>query len=1104
MYLLYNIILILISIQSYLCQNNFTYVLSHINTSEINSVLSSNDYILTNSSYVTRLPILGIQLLNSIQTLLSSNNTQSIVFSSNTSDCSLPIALALKYNAINISSPLCFSDTTSSISNILQLAVTSEQLASAAIIFMNQYSLTYFSIIISESNDFYSNIAQEFSAYLTEKNFISEQILIQSNFLSSSSSSRSKVYYIVCSYNDEILLYSQALIYSKSRSADNIIFIFLRWSPHFVSFYTSQFLPNTSSIGTAGSFPILHLLPIDSGVTSSFQGMVSSYGQILSSTSNVSFTDDIIFILNELESVEYLQPSHSSLSLSPVTLGSNHQRLFQYLLIGRQCNSTWTIFKKITTTSSTFTNIDTNTNLCKQITYPTSDSISTTDTGWQTLRVVLFSLLGVALVCAILLIAFFIIRSRRARTQMSKGPNKIILLPDDLMFVMPKGSIFTSKVNLKNEVHERSNLSMRSDDHRAGKTARFNGDLVEVKQLHIGPLSLRTKVMRELRQLKDLRHENVNTFIGIFIDQKSPALIFEYGDRGSLEDILKKEEIKLDWNFKWSMLNDLVRGMRYISNSSIRCHGNLKSRNCIVDSRWVLKITDYRLNEIYALQNSPKQVEIADLLWMAPEHVRTAVIKNDVATLMTSSLAGDVYSFGIIMQEVILRGPPYCMLELTPQEIIAKIKKPPPLLRPSVSKQTAPPEYINSMKQCWSEQAESRPSFNDLALSIKLLNGGKKVNIVDTMFKMLEQYSNNLEDLIRERTTQLEEEKKKTDKLLSQMLPPSVADSLKSGKAVEAVWYECVTIYFSDIVGFTTISALSSPMEVVDLLNDLYTMFDSILEDFDCYKVETIGDAYMVVSGLPIQNGTRHASEIAMMALTLLHACGKFRIRHMPGVPLRLRIGLHSGACVAGVVGLKMPRYCLFGDTVNTASRMESTSMAFRIHTSETTADLLEILGGFNLEFRGVTEIKGRGNYRTYWLCGKDGFDKELPEPVISDNNHGLDKELVRLVEERKAQEQEIAKRKESNNEIHVKPIIETVSDKPSLPPTMPPVASASAKIKDNEAIDDLLRFTPPPSNQQKQHKSNSISKELTPNEIPAKLQQQMNEPTRKSTKVKW
>ncbi|CAF3674386.1 unnamed protein product [Rotaria sp. Silwood1] len=916
MHLLYDIIFIFLCIPSYLCLNNFTYVLSHINTNEISSILRSNDSILTNSLYVQRLSLSGVELLDSIEKILLWNNSQSIAFSWNKGDCSLPLALALKFKSINISSPICFSHIDISVNNILKLLVTNQQLALAATLFMNQYSLTYFSIIISESSDFYLNLAQVFSSYLTENNLILEQILLKSNFPPSSSSLRS----------------------------------------------------------------------------------------------------------------------------------------------------------------------------------------------WQILRIVLFSLLGVVLACAAVLIAFFVMRARRARKQMSKGPNKIILLPDDLMFVMPKGSIFTSKVNLRNEVHERSNLSIRSEEFRAGKTARYNGDLVEVKQLHIGPLSLRTKVMRELRQLKDLRHENLNTFLGLYIDQNAPALVFEYGDRGSLEDILKKEEIKLDWNFKWSMLNDLVRGMRYLSNSSIRCHGNLKSRNCIVDSRWVLKITDYRLNEMYALQNAPRQIDIADLLWMAPEHVRTTIIKNDVATVITSSAAGDVYSFGIIMQEVILRGPPYCMLDLTPQEIIAKIKKPPPLLRPSVSKQTAPPEYINSMKQCWAEQPESRPSFNDLAQSIKLLNGGKKVNIVDTMFKMLEQYSNNLEDLIRERTTQLEEEKKKTDKLLSQMLPPSVADSLKSGKAVEAVWYECVTIYFSDIVGFTTISALSSPMEVVDLLNDLYTMFDSILEDFDCYKVETIGDAYMVVSGLPIQNGTKHASEIATMALTLLHACGKFKIRHMPGVPLRLRIGLHSGACVAGVVGLKMPRYCLFGDTVNTASRMESTSMAFRIHTSETTAGLLEAIGGFHLEYRGITEIKGRGNYKTYWLCGSDGFDKELPQPVISENNHGLDQELVRLVEERRAQELEAAKNKAINNEIQVKPIIEAMSEKKSVSSAVPAISS-STKMHNHKKTDDLLRFTPPPSNQQTLFTSNSKAQNMTSTELPSKLQQHMNGPNgpvRKSTKVKW
>jgi guanylate cyclase 2F len=90
-------------------------------------------------------------------------------------------------------------------------------------------------------------------------------------------------------------------------------------------------------------------------------------------------------------------------------------------------------------------------------------------------------------------------------------------------------------------------------------------------------------------------------------------------------------------------------------------------------------------------------------------------------------------------------------------------------------------------------------------------------------------------------------------------------------------------------------------------------MFDSILKDFDVYKVETIGDAYMVVSGLPKPNGNKHAGEIATVALTILHYCGKFKIKHLPGIPVRLRIGIHSGACVSGIVGLTMPRYCLFG-----------------------------------------------------------------------------------------------------------------------------------------------------------------------------------------------
>lgn len=250
---------------------------------------------------------------------------------------------------------------------------------------------------------------------------------------------------------------------------------------------------------------------------------------------------------------------------------------------------------------------------------------------------------------------------------------------------------------------------------------------------------------------------------------------------------------------------------------------------------------------------------------------------------------------------------------------------------------------------------------------------------MDNLVNMLEQYSTNLEGIVAERTAELAAEKQKTEDLVCRMLPKAIVEQLKQGQPVSAESFECVTIYFSDIVGFTKIAGGSTPLQVVDLLNDLYTCFDGIIDHFDVYKVETIGDAYMVVSGLPIRNGDNHAGEIATMSLHLLSAMCNFKIRHMPEENLQLRIGMHSGPAVAGVVGLKMPRYCLFGDTVNTASRMESGGLALRIHMSESTADILMKLGGYHLTARGQREVKGKGVMTTYWLDGKEGFNKPLP-----------------------------------------------------------------------------------------------------------------------------
>uniref|UniRef100_A0A8B9GVI2 Guanylate cyclase n=1 Tax=Astyanax mexicanus TaxID=7994 RepID=A0A8B9GVI2_ASTMX len=532
---------------------------------------------------------------------------------------------------------------------------------------------------------------------------------------------------------------------------------------------------------------------------------------------------------------------------------------------------------------------------------------------------------------------------KRQKSLFVKGPNRILLTLEDLTFINPQ----LSRQYLKN-------LNPKQPQQRT--------IFLKCTFLHF--------------QMKDLRNENVNPFLGFFSDCEMFAVVTEYCSRGSLQDLLRNDDVKLDWMFKSSLLLDLIKGMKYLHHREFP-HGRLKSRNCVVDGRFVLKITDYGFNELLESQKAPrKEFPPGDLFWTAPELLR------DPESSRRGTYKGDVYSFAIILQEVVVRGPPYCMLGLSAEEIIRKVKKPPPMCRPTVAPDQAPLECIQLMKQCWSEQPDRRPSFDEIFDQFKLINKGKKTNIIDSMLRMLEQYSSNLEDLIRERTEELEVEKQRTEKLLTEMLPQSVAEALKTGATVEPEYFDEVTIYFSDIVGFTTISSLSDPIEVVDLLNDLYTLFDAVLSNHDVYKVETIGDAYMVASGLPKRNGNKHAAEIANMSLNILSSVGSFKMRHMPEVPVRIRIGIHSGSCVAGVVGLTMPRYCLFGDTVNTASRMESTGLPYRIHVNISTVKILNSLNeGYKIEVRGKTELKGKGIEETYWLVGKANFAKPLPKP---------------------------------------------------------------------------------------------------------------------------
>ncbi|XP_028277180.1 retinal guanylyl cyclase 1 [Parambassis ranga] len=576
------------------------------------------------------------------------------------------------------------------------------------------------------------------------------------------------------------------------------------------------------------------------------------------------------------------------------------------------------------------------------------------------------------------------------------GSTKVVLTLDDLVFIntqvskrkLNDESIMKSQLDMKTPHHSVSGRSYLASTPESSNVAVFEGDWVWLKKSPSGSVSsVSSNTENIFINLRDMRHENLNLFLGLFLDSGIFGVVTEHCSRGSLEDLLSNEDVRLDWMFKSSLLMDMIRGMKYLHNRDV-IHGRLKSRNCVVDGRFVLKVTDYGFNEIVIAQNIDVDEEKPeDLLWTAPELLRNSSQRK------RGTFSGDVYSFAIVAQEVISRSAPFCMMDMPAKEIIKKLKEPPPLCRPTVSVDEAPLEVIQLMKQAWSEEPDKRLTFEEIFKQFKNITKGKKTNIIDSMLRMLEQYSSNLEDLIRERTEELEVERQKTDNLLAQMLPKSVAQALKTGKPVKPEHFSEVTLYFSDIVGFTTISALSEPIEVVDLLNDLYTLFDAIIGLHDVYKVETIGDAYMVASGVPARNGNRHAAEMANMSLDILHCIGTFKMRHMPDLKVRIRIGLHSGPVVAGVVGLTMPRYCLFGDTVNTASRMESTGLPYRIHVNQSTVDILNSLKlGYKIQVRGMTELKGKGIENTYWLVGREDFQKPLPIPpdLQGGSNHGI------------------------------------------------------------------------------------------------------------------
>ena len=288
-------------------------------------------------------------------------------------------------------------------------------------------------------------------------------------------------------------------------------------------------------------------------------------------------------------------------------------------------------------------------------------------------------------------------------------------------------------------------------------------------------------------------------------------------------------------------------------------------------------------------------------------------------------------------------------------------------------------KFTAIVKQCLQKNSSARCDADRVVKVLKSIDPSKGTSITESMRQKLDLYAKDLEALVLERTKEVESERMKMYGLIQEMLPKYIADKILNQEKIEPEYFECVTVFFSDIVGFTKLCSVSEPVQIVNMLNELFIYFDEVLHELDVIKIETIGDAYMAASGVPKRNGEDHVAEICLLSMGLLECVGKFKVRHKPEMQLQMRCGINSGPVMTGVTGKKVPHFSIFGDTVNTAARMESSGLALRTQISADSYELLRKRPEFTIEERGVVQVKGKADMKTYWLTGHSKIDFQLP-----------------------------------------------------------------------------------------------------------------------------
>ncbi|CAB3410030.1 unnamed protein product [Caenorhabditis bovis] len=495
--------------------------------------------------------------------------------------------------------------------------------------------------------------------------------------------------------------------------------------------------------------------------------------------------------------------------------------------------------------------------------------------------------------------------------------------------------------------------------------------------------------MEMLNELKFLSHSNINTFSGICFNQGSELLVlWAFAARLSLEDLIFGKEQKFGRNFQSTFLKHIISGLNYIHNSSIKFHGALYLSNCVVDSYWVVKLTDFGIRSVFHekflhkelvyLNNFDVEAIHFKYLQLAPEHLAELLEKHEEPI---GSQIGDIYQLAMCIYQILFYMRPFAERQESINEIAQLINKTPSsIIHPSVPEGASfTMRLLSIMQQCWLHKPSARPTLVKIMDAVNREFGQEaKGSLIDQMIEMIDEYSANMEQIVAERTMDLENQMSKTENLLYQLLPKSMADAIRDGRTVSPEQHPAVTLLVVDICQFTKFCEAFIPVHILETLQELYSSFDYIVQKNKAFKVENVGDAYLICCGIPEMPGHKHLREICKISLKLQTFMKTFTVRHRPNHKLDVKMGVTTGAVAAGILGSIAPRFCIFGDTVNMCCRMASTSLPGKIQINELTGNTLkEKFPSFILEERGMVDVKGKGPCLTYWLNGEKDIKRQ-------------------------------------------------------------------------------------------------------------------------------